>query len=210
MVDDDLTASDGAILLVLMVEAREVLNTELAELYGLDVRKGPREKLEKLKYIASRKSGRTNALLLTDEGWLRVREDLDFTLRGAGALGSALKALHAAIRNRVLTRAGCATLGELFSSTDLRAPAKQDLRSRIVSAYYALADEPKDWVSLRRLRPFFADVARKDLDEALRRLIEEDNVSLAPESSGRLVTEADTEAALRVGGQDNHLLAIGV
>jgi hypothetical protein len=210
MADDDMTASEGAILLVLMAEAREVLNTELIELYGLDVRKGPREKLKDLKYIASRKSGRTNALLLTDEGWLKVHEDLDFTLRGAGALGSALTALHATLRSRVLARAGCANLGELFSSTDLRAPAKQELRSRIISAYDALADEPKAWVNLRRLRPFFADMSRDDLDEALRRLVEEEGVNVAPEPNRRLLTEADTAAALRVGGQENHLLAIGV
>ena len=210
MASDDMTASEGAILLALMAEAREVLNTELTILYGLDVRKEQRENLKNLKYIASRKSGRTNALLLTDEGWRRVQEDLDFNLRGAGALGSALKALHATLRGRLLARAGCANLVELFALADLRAPAKQELRPRIISAYDALADEPKAWVNLRRLRPFFADVPRDDLDEALHRLIEEDDVNVAPESNRRLLTEADGEAALRVGGQENHLLAIGV
>ncbi|MDI6105705.1 hypothetical protein QLQ12_44710 [Actinoplanes sp. NEAU-A12] len=210
MADDDMTASEGAILLVLMVEAREVLNTELTEKYGLNVRKAQRENLMDLKFIASRRSGSTNTLLLTDEGWRRVRKDLDFKLRGAGALGSALTALHAALRGRILTRAGCANLGELFAAADLRAPAQQELRLRIISAYDALADEPKAWVSLRRLRPFFADVSREDLDDALRRLVNEEGVDVTPEPSRRLLTEADIEAALRVGGQDNHLLAIGV
>lgn len=210
MADDDMTASDGAILLVLMAEAREVLNTELTKLYGLDVRKEQREKLYDLKYIARRRSGRTYALQLADKGWLRVQDDLDFKLRGAGALSSALTALHATLRGRIVARAGCANLVELFASADLRAPTKQELRPRIISAYEALAEQPKAWVNLRRLRPFFADVPRDYLDEALHRLIEEDDVNVAPESNRRLLTKADTEAALLVGGQENHLLAIGV
>src|SRR5690242_12629695 len=133
MADKEMTASESAILLVLMVEAREVLNTELKKRYRLDVLKAPREKLEKLKYISSKKSGNTYALLLTDDGWLRVRKNHDFTHRGAGTLSSALTALHAVLRSRVAARAGCANLGELFSLTDIRPAAKQDLRARIIS-----------------------------------------------------------------------------
>jgi hypothetical protein len=215
MADDDMNASESAILMVLMAEAREVLNTELTERYGLDVRKTQRDKLTNLEYIASRKSGRTYALQLADKGWLRVQDDLDFKLRGAGALSNALTALHANLRGRVLARAACANLGELFALTDVRAAAPQResglaIRTRILNAYEALADEPKAWVSLRRLRPFFADVPRDQLDDALRQLSLEDDVNIVPESSQRLLTEADIEAALRLGDQDNHLLAIGV
>src|SRR5687768_1122538 len=64
MAGDDLTPSEGAILMVLMVEAREVLNTELKERYGLDVRKEQRDKLARLHYVSSRRSGRTVAMQL--------------------------------------------------------------------------------------------------------------------------------------------------
>ncbi|MER5456852.1 hypothetical protein ABT008_18880 [Micromonospora sp. NPDC002389] len=224
MAGDDLTASESAILVVLMAEAREVLNTELRQRYGLDVRKPQRDKLTRLHYVASRKSGSTYALQLDDKGWVRVQTELDFTLRGASALGAALTALHGNLRDRVLARSGCATLTELFALSDVRAPAPTaayepigsasepagPLRARVVSAYRALAAEPGAWVSLRRLRPFFADVQRDDLDDALRRLIREEGVTLVPESNQKTLTEADIAAALRVGGQDNHLLAIGV
>ncbi|MEV0155412.1 hypothetical protein AB0H57_16950 [Micromonospora sp. NPDC050686] len=217
MAGDELTASESAILVVLMAEAREVLNTELRERYNLDVRKPQRDKLTRLHYVASRKSGSTYALQLDDKGWVRVQSDLDFTLRGASALGAALTALQANLRDRVLARSGCATLTELFALTDVRAPASApaadpsgSLRARIVSAYRALADEPGAWVSLRRLRPFFADVPRDDLDESLRRLSRSDGVTIAPESNQQTLTEADITAALRLGGQENHLLAIGV
>ncbi|MFI7076507.1 hypothetical protein ACIBO1_04330 [Micromonospora sp. NPDC049903] len=230
MAGDDLTASESAILVVLMAEAREVLNTELRQRYGLDVRKPQRDKLTRLHYVASRKSGSTYALQLDDKGWVRVQTELDFTLRGASALGAALTALHGNLRDRVLERSGCATLTELFALSDVRAPAPTPssepvgsaptpagpaepvgpLRARVVSAYRALAAESGAWVSLRRLRPFFADVHRDDLDDALRRLIREEGVTLVPESNQKTLTEADIAAALRVGGQDNHLLAIGV
>ncbi|WFE33150.1 hypothetical protein [Micromonospora sp. WMMD975] len=215
MAGDDLTASESAILVVLMAEAREVLNTELRDRYHLDVRKPQRDKLTRLHYVASRKSGSTYALQLDDKGWVRMQGDLDFALRGASALGAALTALQTNLRDRVLARSGCATLAELFALTDVRAsaPVPADpagaLTARVVSACRALADEPGAWVSLRRLRPFFADVPRDDLDEALRRLSREPGVTIAPESNQKTLTEADIRAALRLGGQENHLLAIG-
>ncbi|MER6589178.1 MULTISPECIES: hypothetical protein [Micromonospora] len=213
MAGDDLTASESAILVVLMAEAREVLSTELRDRYGLVVRKPQRDKLTRLHYVASRKSGPTYALQLDDKGWVRMQSDLDFTLRGASALGAALTALQAHLRDRVLGRSGCATLAELFALTDVRAPAAEpsgSLTARVVSAYRALADEPGAWVSLRRLRPFLADVPRDDVDEALRRLSRSEGVTIAPESNQKTLTEADVAAALRLGGQENHLLAIGV
>ncbi|WP_341718450.1 hypothetical protein QQG74_01195 [Micromonospora sp. FIMYZ51] len=217
MAGDDLTASESAILVVLMAEAREVLNTELRDRYGLDVRKPQRDKLTRLHYVAARKSGSTYALQLDDKGWVRVQHDFDFTLRGAAALGAALTALQNSLRERVLARSGCATLTELFALSDVRAPAAPavpappgSLPARVVSAYHALAAEPGAWVSLRRLRPFFADLPREELDDALRQLSRSNGVHLTPESNQKTLTEADIKAALRLGGQENHLLAIGV
>ncbi len=212
MAGDDLTPSEGAILMVLMVEAREVLNTELITQYGLDVRKPQRDKLARLHYVSSRRAGRTTALLLEDKGWVRMQSDFYFKARGATALGAALTALHADLRGRLLERSGAANLTELFAQTELRAPkaSATDLRPRIVSAYDALAHEPGAWVNLSRLRPFFADLARADLDEALRELSLQDGVNIVPESNQRTLTAADHEAALRLGGQEKHLLAIGV
>ena len=215
MAGDELTPSESAILIVLMAEAREVLNTELKERYGLDVRKPARDKLARLRYVASRKSGQTFALELDDEGWVRVQDELDFRARGATAIGAALNALQTTLRDRVLSRSGCKNFAELFALTDLRGPADpaapaSALRGRVVSAYDALADKPGAWVSLRRLRPFFADVPREALDDELRRLVREDGVNIVPESNQRTLTDEDVEAALRLGGQENHLLAIGV
>ncbi|MCO8274647.1 hypothetical protein M1L60_29025 [Actinoplanes sp. TRM 88003] len=195
--------------MVLMVEAREVLNTELKAKYGLDVRKEQRDKLARLHYVSSRRSGRTVAIQLDDKGWVRMQSDFDFKARGAAAVGAALTALHAHLRDRVLQRSGAANLTELFARTEMRAVAG-DIGPRVVSAYHALANEPGAWVSLRRLRPFFADVPRDRVDEVLRELSDRGEANIVPESNQKTLTAADHEAALRLGGQQNHLLAIGV
>ena len=215
MAGNDLTGSESALLLILMAEAREVLHTELVERYGVTVKKPTRDKLTRLRYVASRPSGRTFALQLDDQGWVRVQKDLNFTVRGAAALGAALTALQTALLDRIMARSGCASLAELFALTDMRAPAGASdqpdvLRARIVSAYDALAAQPGAWVSLTRLRPFLADVPDEVVDDALRRLSREAGVNIVPESNQKVLTDADRRAALHIGGQDKHLLAVGV
>jgi hypothetical protein len=212
---DDLTPSESAILIVLMAEAREILNTELKERYRIDVYKNYRDKLNRLRLIASRKNGNTWAHQLDDRGWVRVQSDLNFDSPRARALGGALLALQINLRDRVLSRGDFHSFGELFSQTDMRvSPSAPDaeaiLQMRIRNAYGALTSEPGAWVSITRLRPFFGDVPASDLDEALRKLQREPDVNVAPESNQKMLTAADVEAALHIGGQDKHLLAIGV
>ncbi|GGM14672.1 MULTISPECIES: hypothetical protein [Micromonospora] len=215
MPGDDLTPSESAILIVLMAEARELSNPELRQRYGIDVSRPTRDKLNRLGYVDSRQGARRTWLhQLADEGWVRVERDLDFTSPRARALGGALVALHTVLRDRIMPRADSRTLGELFTRSDLRAaPGGHDrqrvLRTRLRQAYAALAGEPGDLVGLATLRPFFADVERAELDEALRALAREPNVIVVPESNQKMLTADQSAAALHVGGQDKHLLAIG-
>jgi hypothetical protein len=211
MGSDDLTPSDSAILLALMAEARAMLNTELKERYGIDVEKDRREKLNRLHLVRSEKSGRTFVHELDDKGWVEVQGALDVSSPKARAIGGALAALHANVRERILPRSGYRNLGELFSRADVapaQPPSRLELRLRC--AYAALATESGAWVSLTRLRPFFGDLPRADVDEALRALSRADDVNLVPENNQKTLTDADRAAALHVGGQDKHLLAIGV
>jgi hypothetical protein len=215
MAGEELTPAENAILIVLMAEAREVLNTELKAVYGLDVRKGSRDKLGRKQFVASRKSGPTYALQLDDKGWVHVQEELNFRSNGATAQAAAVSAVLRGLRDRVLDRSGCKSFAELFALDDVRGPAsapeqEKILRTRIVNAYEALKDEPGGWVSLTRLRPFFGDVSPAAMDEALRKVSREPGVTLAPESNQKVLTDADHEAAVHIGGQDKHLLAIGV
>ncbi|MEU7617343.1 hypothetical protein AB0M91_19830 [Micromonospora rifamycinica] len=215
MSGDDLTPSEGAILLVLMAEAREVPNTELKKRYGVDIRKSYRDKLNRLGYVDSRREGNTFLHQLADKGWIRVQENLNFQSSVGRTLGGALTALQVNLRDRVMGRSDYQSFGEMFALTDVRAAAPRAdgrgvLRARIRQAYDALAAEPGAWVSLTRLRPFFGDVDPADLDEALRDLEREPDVDIVPESNQKQLTPDDVAAALRLGGQDKHLLAMGV
>ncbi|MEV4344012.1 hypothetical protein AB0J83_05995 [Actinoplanes sp. NPDC049596] len=213
MAGDELTPAENAILIVLMAEAREVLNTELKAVYGLDVRKPARDKLARRHFVASRRSGPTYALQLDDKGWVHVQEELNFRSNGATAQAAALSALLGSLRDRALGRSGCASFAELFALSDVRgaAPAADpDLRGRVVGAYDALKDEPGGWVSLTRLRLCFPDVPRAAVDDALRRISREPGVTVAPQSNQKVLTDADHAAALHIGGQDKHVLSIGV
>src|SRR5262249_50241399 len=145
-----------------------VLNTELIERYGIDVDKQRRERLNRLHLVRSEKSGRTYLHELDDKGWVRVQDDLDVSSPKAKAIGGALAAMHVNLRERVGFRSGSRSLGVMSSRADVTAPSNLEIRLR--NAYTALAVEPRAWVALARLRPFFGDVPKADVDEALRRL----------------------------------------
>ncbi|WP_033340361.1 hypothetical protein [Catenuloplanes japonicus] len=213
-VDDGLTPAESAILIALMVVGDEVTNPDLEKLHGVDVRKENREKLNLLGYVTSAKKGRSFTHVLTEKGWARVNGELNFADKRSKTLGGAMAALHNAVRLRI------GSFGELFSQGPV-VPAqrpepeplpveKDDLAERIRNVYATLTSGSGAWVSLASLRPHFADVPRADLDEALKRLGREENVHLAPEDNQKTLTTAEIDAAVRSGGQDKHLLAIGV
>lgn len=82
------------------------------------------------------------------------------------------------------------------------------LDTRLRAAYADLTTEPGAWVSLTRLRAHFPDVDRAALDDALRALARDDDVTLVPEDNQKVLTAADRAAAVRQGCQDKHLISI--
>jgi hypothetical protein len=96
---------------------------------------------------------------------------------------------------------------------------------RIVNLYWHVRDNGSnpnnEWLGLVDLRPQLVDIPRAQQDEAFRNLSAHGlatldahdrrvhaRVILAPESDRKTLTEADHEAAIRIGGDDNHLIAI--
>ena len=203
----DLTPAESAILIILMAEAREVLNTELRDNYGLQTRTENRSKLLRLGLMESRKSGQTIALRLTSAGRDRIDKELNFAGSQARALGAALTTLYNSLRNRVLPLTSFKSLSDMFAPSHATVST---LELRIRNAYAELAVEAGGWVGLARLRPFFGDVPTEDLDEALRQLSRADGVNIVPESNQKTLSAKDVAAAVRIGGQAKHLLAIGV
>ncbi|MET9339243.1 hypothetical protein [Nonomuraea sp. NPDC003804] len=87
--------------------------------------------------------------------------------------------------------------------------APANLEGRIRAAYAKLRNHC-EWVSLAAIRAEIADVARADQDAALRRLAGAVDADLIPENNQKALTAEDRAAALRVGDQPKHYLAIGL
>jgi hypothetical protein len=220
MPDDALTAIEQAVLFFLMAESRPVFNAELTR-RGPELRKQSREKLNQMKLIETAQVGRGLVHELTDKGWRRCGELLgaDPPARSRGE-GKALYAVLAAI-GRYLASTG-QPLADLFreqqpagDNIGAQPVAAQtfgtsdgDVEYRVRDAYSRLARRPGGWVALMRLRAELADIPRTSVDAALVSLYQQPGVSLIPEENQKVLTAADREAAVEIGDQDKHLIAI--
>jgi hypothetical protein len=211
---DELTGTEQAVLLVLMAEARPVANPELDK-FGPRLDKPSRERLNRLRLIDSTAVGRTLFHELTDEGWALCRNlfGADTPARPSGQ-GKALYTLLKAL-GRYFDRADLRP-GEVFLPTD-STPAPRvrgepeptaDVEELVRGAYDRLTPQPGGWVGLVRLRAELPEVPRSDLDATLVRMYQIPGVSLIPEENQKTLTAADRGAAVLIGNQDKHLIAI--
>lgn len=192
-----------AVMLALLGAARELSNPELHRLHGLRLDGKDRVALNERGLVDSRKVGRSFVHDLTDRGWRWCADELtaDRPPR-AGYLGNALYAVLAGL-SRHLDRAELG-LADLFH------PEVADpLQDRIRAAYRGLAKDPGDYVSLTDLRRGLDGATRAEVDEALLALNRDPSVIIAPNDDQESMSTQDRAAALRIGGQDNHLLSIG-
>ncbi len=212
----ELSLPETAILLVLMAEAREISNPELEKRYGLTLDGASRRKLNNdLKLVDSEKKGRFFVHVLNEAGWRRCAEELRTSgpPPRAGSAGAALYALLAGL-GRYIERSD-KSLADIFGQVDGGleeaagpSPSEVDLESRIRKAYQTLASKPGTWVSLTRLRSLLGDATKADVDKVLRNMNQSPDVNIVPESNQKILTPADREAAVRLGGQDKHLISI--
>ena len=197
---------ERALMIALMALNKETLNSELKRLYRRDVRKATRDKLNRKGLVQSRKVGRKGfAHELTDAGWAWVVAELDEPVpTQAGSAGGALYALLNGLK--VALNARGMLLQELFAPS---APEPAgSLRDRIRQAYRSFASRPRDWVELRDLRAQLGDWPRREVDLELTQMFLEKDVNLTlHEDRGRL-TQADRDAALRLGVDDMHLVSM--
>ncbi|SDD94911.1 hypothetical protein [Actinokineospora iranica] len=82
---------------------------------------------------------------------------------------------------------------------------EQAIRDAITSLEHTRGD----WVALVDLRPILNHwgTSRAAQDRHLKRLSLEGKVHLVPESNRKALREEDHDASLRLGGDDNHLIA---
>ncbi|WP_238006111.1 hypothetical protein KZZ52_51785 [Dactylosporangium sp. AC04546] len=203
---DDLTPSESALLIVLMAEAREISNPELQGRYQITLTGESRRRLNEAGYVRSEKVGRSFVHQLDDKGWDRMHQALNFDSPRAKALGAALSALHDNLRERVLGRGAYHRFSEMFSHTS---EVQDDPEARIREAYKSLAPRPGAWVKHTDVRRKLSDVPSDALDEAFSMLSRANDVEMMPESNQKTLSAEDRRYAVRVGGQDTHLMAIG-
>ncbi|MGV9713821.1 MarR family transcriptional regulator [Gordonia sp. NPDC003424] len=209
-----LTASQSAVLFVLMSQAREVPNPELKRL-APELTKNSRETLNDLGLLESTRGPRNSYVhALTDSGWAWCTEELT---------ADAPKGAQPPIRALYSIMAG---IGRYLDTEDLRlyevfrppaAPREQqaadgaavaDIAARIRAAYAELASRPGAWVPVGALRSTLDDVDPATLDESLVALQRTPGVSLIPQEDRALLDDAERAAAVVVGTQECHLFAI--
>jgi hypothetical protein len=83
-----------------------------------------------------------------------------------------------------------------------------EIENRIRAAYSKLARSSRGWVGLVDLRPMLGDVSTQDVDAVLKELSRTGQAHLVPESNRKVLNAADHEAAIRIGGEENHLISI--
>jgi hypothetical protein len=209
---DDLTPTECAILVVLLSENRDIRNPDLKGHFGFELTKPSRDKLNRLNYVVTRKDGGVMVHRLGDAAWDRLREPLNFDGARPRAFGVALGSLLAAVardlerNNRSLAMAFAPESAE----TAPRHETEVDLTDRLREAYAATASAPRAWVSIADIRRKLSDVSRGSLDAALRRLEQATDVNIVPESNQKALSEEDRRAAVIIGDQPKHFLAIGV
>ena len=196
---------ERAAMIALMALNKETRNVELKRRYGIDVKKPVRVKLNRDGLLHSRRGAKGYVHELTDAGWAWAVAELDAGVpprarSTGGALYALLNGLKVALDARGML------LQELFAPPAPK-PAGS-LRDRIRQAYRSLAPRPWDWVELRDLRAQLGDWPRREVDQELIRMFRKKDVNLTlHEDRGRL-TQADRDAALRLGVDDMHLISM--
>ncbi len=198
----ELTPSDYAYLIILRAEGREVSNTELRDRHDVRLVSPHYEKLNGEGLVASETKRRPYRHIITAKGRAILGEPIvadDDEKRSA--------------KERLLWAALMAS-----QKGDVRAPTWEpvvapeepvDLAGRIRAAYAELTPAPGEWVALTEIRPRFGDVSKSELDKALEHLLESNDVRLEPDQITHRGGAEGRKAAVHIGGEDRHKLAIG-
>ncbi|WP_255368153.1 hypothetical protein [Micromonospora sp. WMMB235] len=216
MPEKELTLVDRCILVTLMVKAAPLPQTYFTNVAGIGLKADHRRRLQSLGLIEVTEKPIT--LALTDRGWDRATEELGAEPpKGAGTAGGTLYVALDFLR-RLIDHSGTRA-DDLFRMqinrsevvappvTSSGAPAV-DAVALIRQAYHELAAKPGDYVMLADLRGALIDLSRPEFDAALMTLNRERGVHLVPESNQKVLKPQERAAAVTIGNQDKHLVAI--
>jgi hypothetical protein len=201
--DPHLTPRDRVILLSLMAAATDVSNRELKALCGLELTGDARRRLNEERLVDSPKVGRELRHQLTDAGWGWAKKELSQTCPPRADTGT--RGLYLVL-NRV-----SAYLDRLNQSADvIFSPPPPPPGIRLREAVADLAPAPEEWVALSALRARLSDIPRSDLDAALIAANQEPDLVITTDADERRLSPADRAAAVRIGGEDHHLIRMAL
>ncbi|MEQ4303695.1 hypothetical protein ABNF97_20345 [Plantactinospora sp. B6F1] len=223
MSEKELTLVDRCILVTLMIKATPLPQTYFTNIAGIGLKAEHRRRLLSRELIEVTEKPIT--LALTDEGWRRAAEELGAEApRGAGSTGGALYVALDFLR-RLIDHSGTRaddlfrlqiSGGDVVSALAAAPPPAPgpapdrdaDVATMVRRTYQELAGRPGDYVMLSELRSALGDLPRAEVDAALVRLNRERNVHLVPESNQKVLRPEERAAAVNIGNQDKHLIAI--
>jgi hypothetical protein len=214
MPDKDLTIAQRSVLLTLMIDAAPVPN-QIFRSIGISLDKAKRNDLVQKGLITV--TERPLVLTLTDKGWKTVRDEMRAEAPPrAGSMGGTLyrlmNFLNGYFERNDLSAPEVFGSGAAPRAVDVGATpgvADSALETRIRKAYAELAPCVGDYVMLEDLRSVLSDVTDARISSALQELDRAADVHLVPESNQKVLTVGQRAAAIRIGRQDMHLIAIG-
>lgn len=197
-----LSTSARQALIALMIHVSEASNPDLHSRYGLTIKKADRDQLSDEKLITWRKGARQAIFHdLTDKGWARAREE--FTAEPPAKTSPAWRLHYATLRNldRLMQKLD-------YQLADVFAP-EESAEDGIRRVYGELAERSGDLIGLEKIRKRLTGISRADLDATLLELHRRRRIHLDPDPNRRILTDEARAAAISVGGEDMHLIAIG-
>jgi hypothetical protein len=217
MVDLKLSLPERALLLILMAENAELSNPEIKAKYapGLELTGKSRLKLMDAKLVECRKDGRVFRFGLADQGWLWCRDELTRTVpANPGSAGHALYAVLGGL-DRYLNRTGH-SLAQVFGDVPIGSAAEpaspalpaDEIEQAIRRAYRKLADPAGGWVGLAAIRQELGGLTKRDVDGVLVLMARMPGIQIEEETNQKTLEQIDRGAAVRIGGRDQHVLAI--
>lgn len=188
-----------AALLVLMLENREVPNKELVNQHKIRLSPADRDPLIEDEVLRTRTENRRLLLEITGKGIKRCLTDL---VEGAppSRSGPLARMYNEVLRRMVQYFEEQGTLVEAIGFGDL------ELLIRMV--YVDMSVGPQDWIRLARIRPRLNGADKSEVDKVLLKMMKARTIHLAPSSNRKVLTDDDRAAAVRIGGEDKHLIAI--
>ncbi len=208
------TPTDYAFLVLLNVAGGEISNTDMNKRFGVRLIGADYRQMNALGWADSETKHRPYRHTMTPGGraalakaFVDATDDAALTAKEK-SLWAALKALHDDGVKPQDNGVRPQQPREVEQPRDLDQP--RDLEQRIRDAYAKLAPGPGEWVSLSRLRRELGDAQKGDVDRALKSLHGARDVNLEPEANQKRLSPEVRHAAVRIGGEDRHLLAIGM